>query len=174
MRGSEAAPSPIFSLQNSEFGDFLYAPIGEEKNGMVLTTLSALARIGVDPWQEAARLAQLPVDAASQRLAAIISALPNGRWVSPDAGTIAARLVALLPVPKSAQAPSRGAVPGSRSLSYWVAAFALLALLNTAVFFLPRSYEPSRVIDNGYSSVTSTTNTPAAAPLFDPNDRQPP
>jgi hypothetical protein len=44
----------------SEFDDFLYAPIVEGGNGMVLSVLSALARVNVDPWDEAARLARLP------------------------------------------------------------------------------------------------------------------
>jgi hypothetical protein len=49
-----------YSLLDSEFNDFLFAPIGEEGNEMLLSVLSALARLGVDPWQEAARLSQLP------------------------------------------------------------------------------------------------------------------
>jgi hypothetical protein len=177
MRGSAGilSPrlSPRFSLQDSEFGAFLYAPIGEEENGMVLTTLSALARVGVDPWQEAARLAQLPVDAASQRLTSMISGLPNGRWVGADAGTIATRLIALLPAPKAPQAPSRGTAPGNRPLTYWVAVFAVFVVLNSALLFMMRSHEPSAVIDNGYGAA-STTNTQPEAPLFDPNGKRPP
>jgi hypothetical protein len=41
----------------SDFDAFLFAPVGEERNGMLLSVLSALARLDVDPWQEAARLA---------------------------------------------------------------------------------------------------------------------
>ena len=77
-----------------EFDDFLFAPIGEEPNGMSLSVVSALARSNVDPWQEAARLARLPVQAATQRLTSLIAALP-GRQI--DGGAIAARLIALLP-----------------------------------------------------------------------------
>ena len=39
--------------RKSEFDSFLCAPIGEERNGMLLSVLSALARLDVDPWQEA-------------------------------------------------------------------------------------------------------------------------
>jgi hypothetical protein len=35
---------------------------------MVLTVLSALARCGVDPWGEAARLNEFPRDAPAKRL----------------------------------------------------------------------------------------------------------
>jgi hypothetical protein len=166
MPGRQATLPPQFSLQNSDFGEFLYAPIGEEANGMVVTALSALARIGVDPWQEAARLAQLPMDVASQSLASMISALPNGRWAKSDAGAIATRLAALLPAAKARQASSRETAPGHRPLSYRVAVFAFIMALNTAVFLVLRSHEPSPVIDNGYGTI-STQNAPPAAPRFD-------
>jgi hypothetical protein len=39
----------------SEFDDFLYASIGEDSNGVLLSVLSALARLDVDPWEEAAK-----------------------------------------------------------------------------------------------------------------------
>src|SRR5579872_3785752 len=98
MRTVAAIPHPVFSLRTSTFHDFLLAPIGEEENGMVLTALSALARSGVDPWDEAARLSQLPRETATTNLTSIISGLPNGRWAQSAVGNIAARLIALLPV----------------------------------------------------------------------------
>ena len=50
----------------SEFEKFLYAAVGEDHNGMPLTVLSALARVDVDPWEEAAKLMQLPKDAGAE------------------------------------------------------------------------------------------------------------
>ncbi len=41
---------PQFSLINSEFNEFLFASVGMEKTGIELTVLSALTRLGVDPW----------------------------------------------------------------------------------------------------------------------------
>lgn len=76
------------------------APIGEDNNnnGMQLSVLSALARQDVDPWEEAAQLAGLPTEAATQRLTFMIAALPHGPSTSRSSpGTIAARLIALLP-----------------------------------------------------------------------------
>lgn len=64
---------------------------------MLLSVLSALARLNVDPWQEAAKLALLPGETATQKLAAIIAALPDGPSARRDPRTIAARLIALLP-----------------------------------------------------------------------------
>jgi hypothetical protein len=85
------------SVPGSEFNDFLFAPIGEDKNGMLVSVLSGLARSDVDPWQEAAKLAQLPGDAATGELATLIGALPDRAASYPDPRTIATRLVALLP-----------------------------------------------------------------------------
>jgi hypothetical protein len=89
-----AAP---MSIPGSEFNDFLFAPIGEDKNGMLVSVLSGLARSDVDPWQEAAKLAQLPGETATKELAALISALPDRAASYPDPRTIATRLIELLP-----------------------------------------------------------------------------
>jgi len=81
----------------SQFDDFLFAPIGEEENGMLLSVVSALARLDLDPWQEAAKLTDLPVETATRRLASLIAALPDAPPARPSPGTIATRLIALLP-----------------------------------------------------------------------------
>ena len=46
---------PEYALGHSEYNAFLFAAVGEEKVG-TLTVLTALTRLGIDPWQEAARL----------------------------------------------------------------------------------------------------------------------
>jgi|SRR6185437_7881823 hypothetical protein len=88
---------PQFSLIHSEFNEFLFAPVGKEENGAVLTVLSALTRLGIDPWGEAARLSALPKETAARMLAAAIAVLPEGDWKVSDAPAIAARLVDRLP-----------------------------------------------------------------------------
>jgi hypothetical protein len=80
-----------------EFDKFLYAPIGELDDEIPFSVLSALARQNLDPWEEAATLAQLSRESAIVRLTSTISLItvgPSARSV--PAGT-AARLVALLP-----------------------------------------------------------------------------
>ena len=84
------------SFFRPEFDDFLYAPIGADRNEMPLTVLSALSRLDIDPWKEAAELSELPKDTATQRLAALVARLPGGRWAA-DAKAIADRLIDLLP-----------------------------------------------------------------------------
>ena len=83
-------------LPGPDFGPFLYASVGDEGNGMMLSVLSTLARRNLDPWKEAADLAKLPVDAAARRLASLIAGLP-GAAGHLEAGGAANRLVLLLP-----------------------------------------------------------------------------
>jgi len=107
MMHSASLPQP-----GSGFDAFLFAPVGDDRNGMLLSVLSALARLDVDPWQEAADLARLPRSAAIERLTALIAALPGRPASQPDPGTIAARLIALLPARTDSNAPSRAAMSG--------------------------------------------------------------
>ena len=64
---------------------------------MLVSVLSGFARSDVDPWQEAAKLAQLPGETATKELAALIGALPDRAVSYPDPRAIATRLIALLP-----------------------------------------------------------------------------
>ncbi len=97
--GDEVTRSASALTFNPEFDGFLMASIGGDSNnsGMQLSVLSALARLDVDPWQEAAELSRLPSETAIRKLTSLIAALPNGPSTRLDAGTIAARLIPLLP-----------------------------------------------------------------------------
>jgi len=66
---------------------------------MSLSVVSALTRLDIDPWLEAARLSNLPKELAATTLSALIARLPAGRWEPSDARGIAARLIDLLPGP---------------------------------------------------------------------------
>jgi hypothetical protein len=90
------APS-VTALQRADVNEFLFADVGIEPSGMVLSVVSLFARQGSDPWREANRLADLPKAAAADSLAHSIADLAPGQWNLPDAGVIAARLIALLP-----------------------------------------------------------------------------
>ena len=105
MMHSASIPKP-----GSEFDAFLFAPVGDDGNGMLLSVLSALARLDVDPWQEAANLAQLPRSTATERLTSLIAALPGRPASQPDPEAIAARLVALLPGRTDSNVPPRSAI----------------------------------------------------------------
>jgi hypothetical protein len=71
-----------FSLLHSDLNDFLFASIAEEQNGVTLSVVSALTRLGVDPWAEAARLMPLPKARAAEALATLIARLPIRRTQS--------------------------------------------------------------------------------------------
>jgi hypothetical protein len=86
-----------FASSNADFERFVYADVATEPNGMELSVLSALSRQGLDPWQEAQRLAQLPPFAAADGLAQTLRAVPAIRALRLDVQMIAERLVALLP-----------------------------------------------------------------------------
>lgn len=110
----------------SEFDNFLFAPIAEDRNGMPLSVLSALARLDVDPWEEAARLTRLPGETAAQRLASLIATLSDEPSARLNPGTIAIRLVALLPPQAGSNIRSpktlldAGAATNSRAVIYWL------------------------------------------------------
>ncbi len=112
---NRAATSPSV---DRAFDRFLQAPIDEDRHERVLSVLSALARLDLDPWTEAAALADLPTDAAIQRLAALIHTLPDSSAVPRDAAGIATRLVARLPSSRPVPGDSEeqaGAADGHRA-----------------------------------------------------------
>jgi len=122
---------------HAEFDDFLYAPIRQESNGMLLRVVSVLARSNLDPWDEASRLAALPGEMATRRLAGLIAALPAARGARQDPAAAAASvagLIALLPQHGPAASSTRdtlAAAPSarrSRALTS-VVVYALLMLL---------------------------------------------
>lgn len=115
--GLSAPGSPEFGGFPPEFAAFLFAQICEEKNGMPLSVVSALARFGVDPWREAARLAGLPSTAAVDALAAIIPRISVGQDPGTDIRKTAARLVQLLPKPGAVLTPAQ-AEPAARPAKY--------------------------------------------------------
>lgn len=81
---------------NIKFGRFLFAPI-LERDGLPLTVLSAFTRLDLDPWQEAARLSDLPQDEAINSLAATVWKTNSALLTADEASELAARLVLLLP-----------------------------------------------------------------------------
>ncbi len=97
----------------AEFERFVYADVATEPNGMELSVLSALSRRGLDPWQEAQRLAQLPQFAATDGLAQILGTVPAVQALRLDVKAIASRLVALLPARGAVAAGPTALKPGA-------------------------------------------------------------
>jgi hypothetical protein len=117
--------------------DFLFAMVGEQGNGTALTVVSALGRLGFDPWVEARRLAELPRPAAAHRLGWLIGRVPGGTWSADDARTIAERLVGLLPDPQmfdeGPAALAAELVRPQASAAAWLVCLVLLSALLLAM-----------------------------------------
>jgi len=92
---------------SAAFDEFLFAVIREETNGTPLSVISALSRLGLEPWQEAARLAALPAAAAAEALTALLGRLPLGGATSElaDRSNLVAGLIELLPKPGILRSP---------------------------------------------------------------------
>ena len=89
-----------------QFDAFLYANVDEGGGTTPLSVLSMLARLDLDPWEEAAKLARLPRAAAAKKLFDFIAATSS----APDnAKTASDRLLKLLPSRvDTAGLPARG------------------------------------------------------------------
>lgn len=124
----------------TDLEDFLFAPIADDANGMPLTMISALARSGVDPWAEAADLAVLSRESATQKLILLLAGVPNGPTPGADTASAASRLVTLLhPAAKpraasggTARSPTAMEAPPLRSR---LAIYSLLAVIFALVSY---------------------------------------
>ena len=93
-------PAPdIFAFKKSGLDGFLFAHVGTELNGSALTVQSMLARLGRDPWAEAARCASMPLPAVIDGLSASIAQMPLSPQCLADARATAETLSRLLPAP---------------------------------------------------------------------------
>jgi hypothetical protein len=80
-----------------DLDNFLFATIGGEIDGVPLSVISALVRLGLDPWKEAGRLSSLSSREAVEQLARLIAELPGLFRPLGEAREIADGLVGLLP-----------------------------------------------------------------------------
>jgi len=147
--------------RDSKFDPFLFAAIGEERNGMSLSVLSALARIELDPWSEAASLSAMPAPAATERLISLLSSLPRSQLETPTPDTII-RLVGLLP--RSAQDESWSrcvAVNGKSKASWPVVVYFIVAIVTMFAEHIGERREAKGPVVGGASPAASLTNPDA-------------
>lgn len=88
---------PEFALGHSEYNPFLFSVVDDPDGELPLTVLTALTRLGFDPWREAARLSDLSREAAARSLAEAIAKLPGKACEAANLAATAARLVSWLP-----------------------------------------------------------------------------
>ncbi len=87
----------ITSVPSSRYDDFLFAVICEDSNGTQLSVISALTRVDVDPWEEAARLEKMAGTLAQKHLVSVLDKTSGQNWSISQKEVVASRLVALLP-----------------------------------------------------------------------------
>jgi hypothetical protein len=146
----------------AEFDDFLYAPIVEESNGTVLTVLSALARVNLNPWEEAARLALLPCETATTALGKLILALPNGLPQGLDARALARQLIGRLP----RHAAARAVVTAPVSIGGFAIDPRVVSILVLIYFALSLAFLGAHWLEGSAdaSAMKSTAAAPPQAP----------
>jgi hypothetical protein len=91
------AHQDAFVLRDSGLNAFLHADVGTEQNGSTLTVLSILARLGKDPWAQAAEWAKLSNAAMIDGLSRCIEQMPLSPRALAEARVTAKNLVMLLP-----------------------------------------------------------------------------
>jgi hypothetical protein len=155
------SPHTAVLVHHPELDDFLFAAIGEERNGMSLTMVSVLGRLGLDPWLEAGRLSEMSKSVAAQMVAPMIARQPEGLWASVEAQAIANRLVKLLPQRQPTAAPGpvvAGArKPASTVLLLLCAGLLAIALLSMAA---GRDLSLARFLDSLPAASSSTDQPP--------------
>ncbi|MEA2777954.1 MAG: hypothetical protein QOF90_3360 [Acetobacteraceae bacterium] len=130
------ATSDAFAFKNSGLNAFLFAEVGQELNGSPLTILSVLARLGKDPWAEAAKWVGMPKSATIDRLTQSISQMPLCPEALTDARATASRLILLLPSQTSAPRENeRPAAAGKASVPRWVLVAICLAAIGLGFAF---------------------------------------
>jgi len=110
----------VFTLRNSGLEAFLYADVGAELNGSALTILSMIARLGRDPWAEAARWAALPRAGAIENLTQSIAQMPLVPSALVEIRTTATRLAQLLPSTTPGASQGGSATAEATSVPGWL------------------------------------------------------
>jgi hypothetical protein len=159
--------SASVAVVRSEFNFFLFAIIGEDRNDTPLSVLSTLARLDIDPWQEAAELARLPREAATQRLASSIAALADVSSAHLEHGKTAAGLIALLPCQAGPEIGSVGTLPDGDTVikfRFGMCMFAIFIIITMAAQWIVATFQTPVQIDSAGTSISSTVLPPLPPP----------
>lgn len=163
---------PGVSTLSESYNDFLFATVCDEANGMRLSVLSALARLNVDPWEEATRLAAMPRAIAARTLASMFDSASGRSWNAPEAEATAARLVRLLLDPRQTAAQDAttangrtvagsGAKTAAQRATYWWVWIGFALMMS---FMTPHRDAPT----TSPGMAPSETSAPAAMPTTAP------
>jgi hypothetical protein len=159
-----ASPRPALNV-TSAYDAFLFAPIVDESGAMRLSVLSALARMDVDPWEEAARLATLSTSDAERSLVSTLNLFPGHPQSSPETETLAARLVALLPKTRPVATAEAATIAGGRErrTHYW-----LVWLCFWIMMMLLSPHQQATTTNAGDAASTSNAAPPTQGKVAEP------
>src|SRR4051794_22031698 len=124
---------PLFAPLRPDLDPFLFAMVREERDGIPLSTISALTQLGLDPWDEAGRLAGLAKRDAVEQLTGLLLRLPGpSRPLAEEVRQIAVALIDALPTANGVAGPAGmqniGLTTTSRDRAFWVICCVLVAI----------------------------------------------
>ena len=131
--------SDVLHPDGSDYDPFLLAEVGEDRTGAAVTVLSALARLGLEPWTEARELALLGRDAAQVRLKAHLATVKGVPALGNENGSVATKLVALLPKRGShavSELPEVKMYSGPRVPVFWMLFVLIGVLVLARIYYL--------------------------------------
>lgn len=134
---------------------------------MLLTVVSALARLDLDPWQEAANFAGMSKEAATQRLASMVAAIPDEPSACREPGKIAARLIALLPRKDRFSVSPRVSLDGiGAPVNRWIVKYVVLVAVVMCIQYLEVVLQPSPPAGTAHASTATTVPGPKPPSIF--------
>jgi hypothetical protein len=128
-----AVPKPSLG---SEFDNFLFTALGDDRNGLPVSVISLLARMNLDPWQEAGTLATLSAEAAARRLASSLDTLTDENLRQRISETRVKRLLALLPTGISTPLPATTTGAGAMAPPESGMRIGMIVFITSAIFLV--------------------------------------
>ena len=131
--------SDVLHPDGSDYDTFLFAEVGEDRNGAAVTVLSALARLDLEPWTEARELARLAREDAQVRLMTHFETITDIPALALASEGRAAKLVSLLPerAPLRVSEPCEAGTNNSRKISIsWTTVALVVAVVLALVLKL--------------------------------------
>ena len=93
LKGCQTLPRGPSARSPSRLDGFLLSDVGIQANGMPLSVLSMMARMGINPWEEAECLLLLPNELAVYWIAAAIGRSSVYPCKQSDVTMLASRLI---------------------------------------------------------------------------------
>jgi hypothetical protein len=161
------------SRLGSEYDAFLFAPLGEDRNGLPLSVISLLARMNLDPWQEAGDLATLPAEAAATRLSVSLDTLTDPILRQANSRTVVLSLLALLPHRAAPAVPVPGAVIAAVAPADFRARIGAVIVIMSAIALLGSQIIAAHRSAPGQPGVDHAAAVPTLASPAQPTDQTP-